>query len=258
MKRLRFSTACKRLTIWALTLALGACHSPAERLQTGDLLFVGTSEGAGAMDEAIVAATGNLTHVAIIQADKAGSPWVIDATPKRGVSRYPLDSLIQANPGATLLVKRLKDTTGVSQFVGNALRLLGAPYDLAFLPDNDAYYCSELVCEAYRRPDGSFLFEEKPMNFLAPDGSLPPYWKDLFARLDMPVPQGVPGTNPQDMSLSPLLRDVPISLTANAQRVRRAGGSSSTGSLSSSSAASWRIPAPPAPLTWTAATPGAP
>ena len=41
-------------------------------------------------------------------------------------------------------------------------------------------------------------------------GSLPAYWEELFERLDMPVPQDVPGTNPQDMSLSPLLMDVPI------------------------------------------------
>ena len=198
----------KILSVLALTLALSACHSPVDRLRTGDLLFVGSSEGAGSMDEAIVAATGNLTHVAIIQVDQAGMPWVIDATPKRGVSRYPLDSLIQANPEAAFLVKRLKDTTGVSSFVENALRYLGDPYDLTFLPDNDAY-CSELVRDAYRRPDGSYLFDATPMNFLSPDGSLPTYWKELFERLDMPVPQGILGTNPQDMSRLPLLRDVP-------------------------------------------------
>ena len=54
--------------------------------------------------------------------------------------------------------------------------------------------------------------ERKPMNFLSPDGSLPPYWEDLFERLNMPVPQGLPGTNPQDMSLSPLLKNVSIPL----------------------------------------------
>ena len=205
----------KRLTALILVLALCACHAPAERLQTGDLLFVGTSETPGAMDEAIVSATGNLTHVAIIQVDKAGIPWVVDATPKRGVSRYPLDTLVQANSGAVFLVKRLKDTTGVSSFVENALRYVGDPYDLTFLPDNDAYYCSELVRDAYRRPDGSYLFDAVPMNFLSPDGSLPPYWEELFERLDMPVPQGLPGTNPQDMSRSPILRDVPTSYSRN-------------------------------------------
>ena len=210
MNRVRITAARKLLTVFILALSISACHPQAERLRTGDLLFVGSSEGVGSMDEAIVAATGNLTHVAIIQVDKAGTPWVIDATPKRGVSRYPLDSLVQANFGAAFFVKRLKDTTGVSHFVENALRFVGNPYDLTFLPDNDAYYCSELVRDAYRRPDGSYLFNAAPMNFLAPDGSLPAYWEELFERLDMPVPQDVPGTNPQDMSLSPLLMDVPI------------------------------------------------
>ena len=210
MNRVRITAARKLLTVFTLALSISACHPQAERLRTGDLLFVGSSEEAGSMDEAIVAATGNLTHVAIIQVDQDEMPWVIDATPKRGVSRYPLDSLIQANPGAFFLVKRLKDTTGVSRFVKNALRFLGDPYDLTFLPDNGAYYCSELVREAYRRQDGSYLFDEKPMNFLSPEGSLPTYWEELFERLDMPVPQGILGTNPQDMSRSPLLRDIPI------------------------------------------------
>ena len=199
-----------RIVSAALVLATSfiACQPRAEGLRAGDLLFVGTSDAPGSMDEAIVAATGNLTHVAIIDVDDAGNPWAIDATPARGVCRYPLDTLIQENAGAAFLVKRLKDTTGVYLFVDNALRFLGQPYDLAFLPDNDAYYCSELVRDAYRRQDGSCLFDEKPMNFLSADGTLPAYWKELFERLNMPVPQGVPGTNPQDMSLSPLLRDV--------------------------------------------------
>ena len=161
------------------------------------------------MDEAIVSATGNLTHVAIVEIDADGNPWVIDATPKRGVCRYPLDTLVLDNPGATFLVKRLRDTSGIALFVGNARRFVGEPYDLTFLPDNGAHYCSELVRDAYRRPDGNFLFEERPMNFLAPDGSMPPYWESLFDRLGMPVPQGIPGTNPQDMSASPLLETVP-------------------------------------------------
>ena len=224
MNRVRITAARKLLTVFTLALSISACHPQAERLRTGDLLFVGSSEGAGSMDEAIVAATGNLTHVAIIQVDQTGMPWVIDATPKRGVSRYPLDSLVQANPGAAFFVKRLKDTTGVSRYVENALRFVGNSYDLSFLPDNDAFYCSELVRDAYRRPDGSYLFEAAPMNFLAPDGSLPPYWKELFERLEMPVPQGVPGTNPQDMSRSPLLEDVPLVLAASAPPVRLAGG----------------------------------
>ena len=186
-----------------------SCQPRRDRLQTGDLLFVGAGgEEQGAMDEAIASATGDLTHVAIIEVDAAGNLWVIDATPRRGVCRYPLDTLLRDNPGAVLLVKRLRDTSGVSAFVGNARHFIGEPYDLTFLPDNGTHYCSELVRDAYRRPDGSYLFEAQPMNFLAPDGSMPPYWTTLFEELGMPVPQGVPGTNPQDMSASSLLETV--------------------------------------------------
>ena len=209
-----FTWSSMRLRKIGLILALlaGACKPAGKGLQTGDLLFVGTRGESGSMDEAIVSATGSLTHVAIIEVDAAGNQWVIDATPRRGVSRYPLDSLVHDNPEAVFLVKRLRDTTGVSLYVDNAHAFLGEPYDLTFLPGNGAHYCSELVFDAYCRPDGSPLFEANPMNFLAPDGTMPAYWESLFEGLGMPVPQDTLGTNPQDLSSSPLLETVPIDL----------------------------------------------
>ena len=189
--------------------ALQACQTPQVPLQTGDLLFVGTAgEARGAMDEAIASATGSITHVAIVEVGESGRVTVIDATPKRGVARYPLDSLLRDNPQAVFIVKRLRDTTGVAHFVENARRFIGEPYDMAFLPGNGAMYCSELIREAFRRQDGSYLFEEAPMNFLDPDGQMPAFWVQSFERQGIPVPQGVPGTNPQDMSSSPLLETV--------------------------------------------------
>jgi hypothetical protein len=50
------------------------------------------------------------------------------------------------------------------------------------------------------------LFESKPMNWRDKEGRLPEYWQKHFAELGMPVPEGVPGTNPTDLSRSPLLR----------------------------------------------------
>ena len=46
------------------------------------------------------------------------------------------------------------------------------------------------------------------MNFVAPDGTMPPYWEWLFGQLGMEVPQGLPGTNPQKMAESACLTDV--------------------------------------------------
>ena len=206
----------RRAFVILLMLCSAACSFVSESLQTGDLLFVGEGAGSasnsGSMSEAIVSATGAITHVAIIEVDGSGTTWVIDATPKRGVARYPLTSLLKENPDASFTVKRLRDTSGVSRFVENAKAFIGRPYDLTFLPDNDAMYCSELIRESFRLPDGTCLFEEAPMNFLAPDGTVPPYWEQLFEDLGMEVPQGVPGTNPQQMSQSPLLVEVETEL----------------------------------------------
>ena len=197
-----------------LSLCMAACSLQEPLLQSGDLVFVSEETGndTGSMSQAIVSATGSITHVAIVEVDGAGDVWVIDATPRRGVSRHTLASLIQDNPGAAFIVKRLRDTTGASLFIENAKAFIGQPYDHAFLPDNGAMYCSELVRESFLRADGSFLFDEAPMNFLAPDGSIPLFWEQLFDGLGMEVPQGVPWTNPQDMSLSPLLEAVETEL----------------------------------------------
>lgn len=199
--------------IFPLLCILAACQSPQEHLQTGDLIFlIPTGDSQGSMDEAISAATGEITHVAIVDVDESGVVSVIDATPRRGVSRYSLDTFISDNPLTEFVVKRLRDTSGVSRFVGNARGFIGEAYDMVFMPDNGAMYCSELVREAYRTEDGSYLFDAPPMNFKDKDGHMPAFWEQSFERLGVSVPQGIPGTNPQDMSLSPLLETVETGL----------------------------------------------
>lgn len=43
------------------------------------------------------------------------------------------------------------------------------------------------------------------MNFRDSTGQIAPYWQEHFARLGMPVPEGVPGTNPGELSKDPAL-----------------------------------------------------
>ena len=77
-----------------------AAVAKAETLATGDLLFVGIPgdynlEG---ISSAIADATGygdtNFIHTAIIEVDGDGQAWIIDATLKRGVARYPIDTFL--------------------------------------------------------------------------------------------------------------------------------------------------------------------
>ena len=103
---------------------------------------------------------------------------------------------------------RLKDTTGVSESVNRAKAFTGLKYNMAFVPCDTALYCTELVRDSYISPKGEYIFPEAPMNFCAPDGTMPVYWEQLFDILGMPVPQGVPGTNPRAMMEDKSLRRI--------------------------------------------------
>lgn len=206
----------------ALTLA-ACCHK--ETLRKGDLVFVGIpmdySLAEDSMSDAIGAATSagdlNIIHTAIADVDPDGSVWIIDATIRHGVDRHPLDTFLtdftlKDGSYPEFIVMRLKDTTGVSASVERAKAFTGLVYNFSFTPCDSARYCTELVRDSYLTPEGSFIFSEAPMNFLAPDGTMPTYWEQLFDILGIPVPQGVPGTNPKAMSGEPCLKKVKVSL----------------------------------------------
>lgn len=195
-----------------------SCGQTPSVLQSGDLLFqVGKTSD---MTGAIGATTGeneplNFSHVGIaIVTDGVDS--VLEASTEGGVRIVALEEFLSCaariDDRPAVVALRLKDTSGVAQAVARARQFVGQPYDYAYLPDNGKIYCSELVWESYLAPDGSHLFRAQPMNFRAADGSMPTFWTKLFAQLNMPIPEGVPGTNPNDMSketiLEPVCRDL--------------------------------------------------
>lgn len=206
-------------------LVAAACGERAETLRSGDLVFVGLpasfAQEETAMDGAISAATGsrdslNFIHVAIVEKDSVGT-WIIDATLRRGVDRHPLDTFLRDfTPGdgsaPVFKVMRLRERSRAEAAVQKAKAVLGLPYDLSFLPDNGAFYCSELVQECYLDEDGNPIFRSAPMNFKNAEGEFPSYWEQLFARLGEEIPQGLPGTNPQAMSADPRLREVCVEI----------------------------------------------
>lgn len=208
-----------------LTLA-GCTSDKQDSPRSGDLVFVGIpmnySLQQGSMSEAISAATSdstglNLIHVAILEV-KGDSTWIIDATIKHGVDRHPLDTFIRdftLRDGSLPTFKIMRPETSAAeaeQFVQNAKKYLGQPYDVSFLPDNGAMYCSELVYNSYLTPDGKHLFSEAPMNFLDKNGNIPLYWTQLFERIGQQVPQGIPGTNPQKMATEKTLSPIETKL----------------------------------------------
>ncbi len=190
-----------------------SCGRNDDSLQSGDLLFLAGERSD--MTGAITAATGengrlNFSHVGIAVV-KNGADSVLEATTDGGVRLTALPEFLarSAKIGGrpAVIALRLRDTTGVSEAIERARGYLGLPYDYSFRPDNGKFYCSELVWECYRKADGSPLFTARPMNFRADDGTMPQFWTDLFARLGESVPEGIPGTNPNDMAQEPALRE---------------------------------------------------
>ncbi len=189
-------------------LAIG-CKSGAKKtkaLRTGDLLFVeipadytldtGSKNGfaSGALN----------IHVAIFDVDEDGT-WIVDATIKRGVARYPFedfktDFTLHDGSLPRLTVKR-PDVSAeqANAFVQKAREYIGQPYDVDFTEDNGAMYCSELVYHSYVTENGRYLFEEGSISFKDAEGNMPQYWKDIFAWLGKDIPEGNIGIMPADM-----------------------------------------------------------
>lgn len=163
-------------------------------------------------------------HVAILELQN-DSVWVMDATIKRGVDRYPLDDFFQdftLKDGSLPVFKvmRLKDNSRAGEFVQNAKKYLGLPYDVYFLPDNDAMYCSELVRDSYVIPDTGCIFSSAPINFKNSAGEFPLYWEQLFGLLGQKIPQDNEGTTPEAMSKEDALRAVDVDLTSYALQAK--------------------------------------
>ena len=191
--------------ILSLLLALSCTHSP---LQPGDLLF---QAGEGGMPMAIESSTGgSFSHVGIL-GESREDVW--EAVPGDGVRHVSLrqfldDAALDADGKPFVRVYRAPcDWEDVLERLKD---LEGRPFDKAFLPGDDAVYCSELVYECYRDSSGAPLFPAIPMTFKNASGATVSYWVNHYASLGVPIPEGEPGTNPNDLSRSPLLTPVPV------------------------------------------------
>lgn len=189
----------KRITL--LTLLFIMTFSMKAQMKTGDLIFA--REGKGKFSQAISASTisdegVSYVHVGIIIVEPNGDINVLEASPERGVCLTPLEIFEKDSNGYD--VKRLNFNFPVDKAIELAKSHVGEQYDWWYLPDNGKMYCSELVYESYRDYNGNPIFKAKPMNFRDSEGNLPEFWVKLYQELGQPVPEGIPGTNPNDMS----------------------------------------------------------
>ena len=197
------------LTVCAAMLA--SCTQENFVPRDGDLLFC--TSGNTAMSQAITTATRTRNHIqydhVAVYANVDGVPSVIEASAQAGVCVVSWEEFIEradridGKPGIDVM--RINEDVDIPAAIDKALSFKGQSYDWYYLPENGMMYCSELIYESFLRRDGSHLFTPAPMNFRDKDGNMPEFWEELFAGLGKEVPEGEPGTNPNDMSMEPVL-----------------------------------------------------
>ena len=175
--------------ITALLLALSCTRNP---LRPGDLLF---QAGEGDMTDAIESATGgSFSHVGIL-GETLEDVW--EAVPGEGVRHVPLRQFLDESAldaSGKPFVRVFRTACDWPDVLARLQALEGRPYDYAFA--------------------GEPLFSAIPMTFKGPDGITVPYWVAHYDSLGVAVPEGMPGTNPNDLSRSPLLTPVPVEFAA--------------------------------------------
>ncbi|MDR0754074.1 MAG: hypothetical protein LBF04_01660 [Prevotellaceae bacterium] len=195
-----------------LTISLFVCTTSIFAqfsLKSGDLLFqTGKST---TLSDAIAQVTSgadsvNYTHVGIVSVEN-DEIYVIEATAPK-VRKVILDTFLNSSrkiDGKPIVaVGRLQSKYFdiIPQAIKNAESYLGKPYDYVYSPDNDEYYCSELVYLAFKNKKGKPVFKAKKMTFCDDNGNMTAAWIQHFAKYKAPVPEGRKGTNPGDMSKS--------------------------------------------------------
>ncbi len=205
----------KKLNIIILIITtLHSCSYNFE-LEEGDLLFQDLDSSP--LCEAIEKVTpgyrdGNFSHIGLVIKHK-NEIFILEAIPPKVKLTNLNDFLnrsLDNNNNPKVIVGRLKEKykNSIPHAVKYAKSKLDDKYDDYFLLNNDSYYCSELIYEAFNSYN---IFELKPMNFLnLNNNDTNIIWKNYYTDLGINIPQNELGLNPGIMSLSNKIKIVHI------------------------------------------------
>lgn len=201
----------KRFVIFFLTAIIASCQSNTidnKAFQEGDILFQDLDCGA-ACDAIELVTEGvdgyDFSHCGIV-ANVDGKLQVVEAY--GAVRATPIDSFLNRSfdedSKPKVLIGRPKDQALAHRSATLSKDYIGSPYDDAFVLDDNAYYCSELVYECFKKAnDNNAYFPLNLMTFKEPGtDSIMPFWKEYYKDLGLPVPEGEKGINPGAISRS--------------------------------------------------------
>ncbi len=182
------------------------------RLENGDLIFQESCPKD--KDNPIKQVTNSIdsyqfTHVGMVYINSTGKVYVLEATIPE-VKLTPIHEYLYPSESKECypvsVVGRLKKEYRhlIPDALNIGLTLTGKAYDHGFIPDNDKYYCSELIyCILKEANGGNDVFPLNVMTFKSKDtGQTAKGWIEHFNTHNLEIPEGKPGINPGAMSKS--------------------------------------------------------
>ncbi|MBC8510118.1 MAG: hypothetical protein H8D33_00475 [Cryomorphaceae bacterium] len=176
-------------------------------LQEGDLLFQDLDSSP--LCDAIELVTpgykdANFSHIGLVVLDNDTLKVLEAIPPKVGLTDMKsfFNRSYDKDGKSKIIAGRLKDEFQhtIKDAIIYAKSKIGIKYDEVFLMNNNSYYCSELIFEAFEKDS---IFKLKPMTFLHPEtNDTLSVWRNYYSKLGVEIPQNEPGINPGIMSLS--------------------------------------------------------
>ena len=181
-------------------------------LKNGDLLFVGNSTGnlSKAIDQVTqTEKETNFSHIALIEKNN-NEIWVLHAAPKNGSERISLKEFLaeEKKDGSVVEIYRIKKEfrPNFDSAISNAKSMLGKPYNFTYVLSDTAYYCSDFIYHSF---ENDSIFQMNPMTFKNPgEQDFNPGWIAFYENLNMEIPEGKPGCNPNGMAASEKLERI--------------------------------------------------
>lgn len=197
----------KIYAFFCLILIFGACRMiPKEdRLETGDLIFVESSEKnlSGAISRVTKNGKAEISydHIGIIE-KLEGSIYVLHATTNGGSKKESLKDFLKSQGKSRKAIFRLREEykKAIPEAIQKANKMLGKPYNFLYILNDSSYYCSDFIERTFRKDS---IFELKPMTFINPKtGQTDDFWQSFYDKNDTEVPEGKLGCNPNGLSES--------------------------------------------------------
>lgn len=176
------------------------------QLRDGDLLF--QNMDCGPLCDAIEGVTegyaGNdFSHMGLV-VKRNDSIYVLEAAGK-AVTLTPYETFTTYTAKAMYVGRVKKQYRNLlPAAIDFSMRQLGVPYDDEYIYDNGAYYCSELIYDAFLFANmGKPFFTLYPMTYKQPGtNAFFPAWVEYYRGLNKEIPEGKPGCNPGGISTS--------------------------------------------------------